>query len=97
MIDGKIILKSVQFQNKLNTIKSNLTHKFLFQTPHVPPQCLHCGGVLTVKRFMVECPRFTHLRRKFEISDNIIEALGEFLNLEKTISYLKDIDFYNDI
>jgi len=61
-----------------------------------PPICEMCGVDLTVKHIITECQKYDDMRKKYDISQQIGEALGpDTQSIHNIIQYIKKIQLYN--
>ena len=61
-----------------------------------PPICQACGVDLTVKHIITECRKYDDMRKKYDISQQIGEALGpDTQSIHNIIQYIKEIQLYN--
>lgn len=72
---------------------SNLTHKYLITRTELPI-CETCQTSVSVKHILTECKQYEAIRKKYNISTNTAETLGENMNVESTIGYLKNTGLY---
>ena len=80
--------------NRLRIGHTKLTHSYLILKEN-PPICEMCSVTLTVKHILIDCPRYTQKRLKYNLRDNLQEILNK--DLSQTINYLKDCELINEI
>ena len=72
-----------------------LTHKYILEGSSVPV-CAHCGGLLSVEHILVHCPKFVNERRRYNLSGKpLANILGDEVDVENLIGFLKKIDVFN--
>ena len=77
-----------------------LTHNYLRRSgaDRLAPVCQHFASELTVKHFMVECASHNDARRDHGYQDlSLPDILGDEVNINSLVSYLKTINVYYDI
>ena len=73
---------------------SRVTHSFLFDGSG-PPECEHCNVPLTVEHILVFCKLYEDERRVYELhGKGIGTILGDDVDIENLINFLKDIELY---
>ena len=83
--------------SRLRIGHTKMTQKFLFERDD-PPRCDHCRCTLTVEHILVECQRYRSQRRKHHLDHmEIGEILGNEVEVENVMSFLKDIDIFYEI
>jgi len=85
--------------NRLRLGHCKATHSYLVEEGvKPPPMCTLCGNnVLTVKHFLIECPRLKYkIKHHFNsLIVNMEELLGDNAEIGRVIEYVKDIGIYN--
>ena len=78
---------------------TNLTHSYLMVRGTDPPYCNRCNVRITVKHVLVECQKYTAVRRKYYNSPTLITMLRETDNfsLYRLISYLQETNILSTI
>ena len=78
---------------RLRNGHTRLTHGFLMSN-QPPPECSTCHTRVTVKHILIECPEYSHSRRKhLGSSPEMQDILGEDdSNVRKIFRFLIDID-----
>jgi len=81
--------------NRLRIGHTFITHRHLMEKTD-PPICEMCGVDLTVKYIITECQKYDDMRKKYDISQQIGEALGpDTQSILNIIQYIKEIQLYN--
>ena len=76
---------------------TRLTHQFILEGGD-PPVCDDCAITLSVKHILVECPKFSCQRRKYNFDGrSICEILGDEADVEALVSFLREILIFNEI
>ena len=76
---------------------TRLTHKYLMEG-RPEPVCPHCGALLTVLHFMVECQHFAAIRRDiYQASVNDMRDLFQKVPLTRIIRFLRATNLYKEI
>ena len=76
---------------------TRLTHSYILEGSSAPV-CAHCGAPLSVEHILVHCPRFNHLRRKyFLFGKPLSDILGDSVDVDNLMNYLKGANIFNDI
>ena len=71
-----------------------LTHQFLLEGS-TPPVCAYCQVTLTVEHILVDCPKYRQQRRKYGMQGKSLEVvLGESVEVENLMTFLKEIDIF---
>ena len=83
--------------SRLRIGHSRLTHQFLLAGSN-PPVCAYCQVTLTVEHILVDCPNYRLQRSRFGLLGKGIEAiLGEYVEVENLMNFLKKIDVFYEI
>ena len=83
--------------SRLRIGHSKLTHKFLLERDD-PPRCDHCQCILTIEHILVECQRYRSQRREHHLDNmEIGNILGNEIDVENVMSFLKDISIFYDL
>ena len=73
---------------------SRVTHSFLFEDSS-PPECEHCMAPLTIEHILVDCILHEDKRRFYQLHGKSIKViLGDDVDIENLMSFLKDTEFY---
>ena len=97
---------SYQKRRKIETVlarlrigHTNVTHSYLMEGQSDPPQCNRCNAAVTVKHLLVECRKYSHIRRKYYSNPTLSTMLEETKNfsLSKLVLYLQETDLFNKI
>ena len=76
---------------------TRLTHNYILEGSSAPV-CAHCGASLSVEHILVQCPRFNHLGRKyFLFGKPLSDILGDSVDVDNLMNYLKGANIFNDI
>ena len=76
---------------------TRLTHQFILEGGD-PPVCDDCAITLSVKHILVECPKFSCQRQKYNFDGrSICQILGDEADVEALISFLREILIFNEI
>ena len=76
---------------------SRLTHSYLMEKSE-PPVCPLCQEPLSIKHLIESCPKFLPERRKYNIDNNIKEALkDDDQNIQRLLSFLKDTNLIKEL
>ena len=73
-----------------------LTHKHLWQGDDAPV-CDVCDVYVTVHHILVDCRKYNNLRNKYQISRDIAILLGDNVNCENLMNFLKEIGIFHEI
>lgn len=73
---------------------TRLTHSHLMEGRSNPSLCNFCSQELTVKHFMIQCRRFSRIRRRFFSVSNMQELFST-VSLRTILSYIKEIGILN--
>lgn len=79
---------------RLRTGHTKYTHEHLLKGEE-DKICDMCQVPMSVKHFMVECPRFAEQRQTYSISADLKSTLGVYCNFENTIGFLSEIGLVN--
>ena len=80
--------------SRLRIGHSRVTHSFLFDGSD-PPECEHCMVPLTIEHILVNCILYEDKRRFYQLHRKSIGSiLGDELDVENLMSFLKDIELY---
>ena len=73
---------------------SRLTHSFRFERTS-PPMCDHCQVQLTIEHILVDCTAFVEKRRIYHLDGKSLDILlGDDINVQDIMNFLKDINLY---
>lgn len=62
------------------------------------PICLKLSTEITIKHFLIECPRFKDLRIQVQLAENLKQILQDTEEAsKKVLRYTKKIGFYREI
>ncbi|XP_076236334.1 uncharacterized protein LOC143180473 [Calliopsis andreniformis] len=87
-------LKSRRYQVILTRLRIDhcrLTHEHLM-TKNQPEICSHCNIPITVKHLLIDCPSYQSSRVKFNIPDNLKQALCDEQKANDTTTPLNSLD-----
>ena len=74
---------------------TRLTHSYLMEGRLNAPLCDFCDDeILTVKHFMIYCPHYLSVRRRFYNVSNMKELFDE-VSLRRILSFLKEAQLFN--
>ena len=60
--------------------------------------CDDCAITLSVKHILVECPKFSRQRRKYNFDGrSICQILGDEADVEALVNFLREIMIFNEI
>ena len=83
--------------SRLRIGHTKLTHKFLMEGGD-PPICESCQVRVTVKHFLIECPKYLRERNLyFGRSPKINIILGDDFNIAKLVGFLSKTNIFNQI
>ena len=85
---------------RLRTGHSHLTHRYLMASgeERQAPLCRTCNCFLTIKHILIDCADFNVNRRDNSLNGRSIqELLGDDVNVENIVKFLKDINLYYEI
>ena len=77
--------------NRLRIGHSNVTHIHLI-TKENKKKCLRCDSDVTIKHLFIDCPMYNLERINVNLPKDLKECLN---NTEKTVNFLKLVDYYN--
>ena len=84
--------------SRLRIGHTHYTHKFLMENERRAPQCISCDCDITVHHILVDCPRYVPQRRSCSLDGKAIEEiLGEGVEVENILKFLKQIDLFFEI
>ena len=73
------------------------THQFLLAGSN-PPVCDYCQVALTVEHILVDCLKYRQQRNRFGLEGKPIGALlGELVEVENLMKFLKEINIFYEI
>jgi hypothetical protein len=74
------------------------THSYLFSLDKIPPRCITCNAILSVRHVLIECPKHRGVRRSLSIEDRIAMVLrDDSKEIDKLFKFLKAIDILKAI
>ena len=78
---------------------TNLTHSYLMTSPHDdPPICDLCHCLLSVKHFLINCPKYNRYRRIFKDQTlNSILAENQYFSFNNILYFLKQTNLLRKI
>ena len=87
----------VRVLSRLRIGHTRLTHNFLLGGGD-PPECDHCHTLLTVEHILVHCVKYHDERHQYHLDGKLIEEiLSEYVDLDKLMGFLKEIDLFYEI
>ena len=76
---------------------THMTHNHILKGDD-PPVCEHCQNTLTVEHMLVECPGYSRQRRRFDLEGKSLRILlGQSVDFDRLMGFLKDINIFNKI
>ena len=89
-----------RFERTLSRLRighSHVTHKFLLEGAN-PPICNYCKVLLTIEHILVECPQYCQQRQHHGMEGkSLLLLLGEDVEIDSLMAFLKDISLFYDI
>ena len=83
--------------SRLRIGHTHLTHKHILSRDN-PPVCDQCRVTLTVEHILVECPNFNPERRVNGLEGKSLKILlGEDVDIDSLMSFLKDIHIFYEV
>ena len=79
--------------SRLRVGHTRLTHGHILVKGNAPV-CDHCQQQVTVEHILVHCQKYTAVRRRHSLGNNIDAILGNDADIEKLIRFLKDINLF---
>ena len=73
-----------------------LTHNFILEGSNAP-ECACCDSLLTIEHILVHCPRYRNERNNHVKGRNITDILGEEVDVNGIIEFLKEIGIFNKV
>ena len=74
---------------------TRLIHSYLLKRED-QPFCISCNEPFTVKRFLIDCIEFSHIRRHF-FQTNDLRFLFENVPIDNILMFLKHINLFNKV
>ena len=76
---------------------SRLTHSFILNGSEAP-RCARCNSIVSVEHILVLCPLNNVARQKYGFLDKqLSQILGNDVDIDNLVGFLKEIDVYSDI
>ena len=74
-----------------------LTHKSVREGRGLS-ECDHCHAIQTVEHILIDCPEYDREREIYDLGNKSLEMiLGETADIEKLMSFLKDINIFYEL
>ena len=80
--------------NRLRIGHTRLTHEYILSKDN-RPTCEQCQEHLSTKHILLDCPKYSAIRLKHNLKDNLQDILNK--NLSNLINFLKESELLNQI
>ena len=80
---------------RLRIGRTRLTHSYLVKRED-QPLCISCNEPFTVKHFLIDCIKFSHVRRQF-FQTNDMRFLFEDVSADNILMFLEHINLFNKV